>query len=153
MDGDAFPNHVVVADAQAGGLAAVGERRRVLPHRGELEDAVALADFRGALDDGVGADAAVVANGHARADVTPRPNFHTRAEFRANVHDGAWIDHSFRSRSAQRISVVQATSPATIATPRNFITERRSLNISISMSSRSPGITGRLKRVRSVPAK
>ena len=161
VDGDAFPDDVVVADGERRRLPVVGERRRAFADGGELEDAVAATEHRRPAQDHVRADLAVVADHDVRPDDGPRPHRDVGAENGLGVHDGPLVDLD-TSRPAAHDSIFpsthmslteQASSPSTWAWQSNFISWRRRLAISPRRVSTSPGRTWRLKRASSRPAR
>ncbi len=153
MDGHALADHVVVTDHQARRLALVLQVGGILADAGELEDAVVLADLRGALEHHVGTDHRPFTDLHFRPDDGPRAHLDVGRQPGARVDDGARIDQTHSLRSAQMISAEHTGLSSTVAWQSNFQMLRFTLMNLACSCSWSPGRTGWRKRSLSEPTK
>src|SRR6185503_10655011 len=160
VDGHVLADRVPVPYLDPGRLAPVFLVLRRAADRGELENAIAPADARMALDHDVRPDPAALPDFDMVADDRIRTDLHVGPDPGAGMHDCGRVDRhgaGFQActvlRTEQSISASQTTAPSTRAVHENFHTPRTPRSRITSSSSWSPGTTGRLKRALSMPAR
>ena len=109
-------NHVVVADFDDRRFALEFQILRFRADRGELPDAIALADGGVALDHRARADRRARANLNARSDHRARTDFDARVEFGALVDDRGGMDSS-RYRTCSSTSIADNSASAASSSP------------------------------------
>src|SRR5690606_36237315 len=149
VERDEFADDIAVADFEARGLVMEFLVLRHGTERGELPDAVVLADPRVAFDDHMRADAGAVADFNIGADDAVGTDADVRADPCAGIDECGGMDHH-SLRSAQSNSASATTSPSTLAWPQNRPMRRSMRFCSTSSTSWSPGTTTRLKRALSI---
>src|SRR5882762_1754317 len=167
---------VVVADARnarvlhgaaaesaifADGVAVADLERRRLPtvflvlgrsaERTESENSILSSYASSPLDQHVRPDRGPLPYRDVLADYRIRPHRYSRGELRAGMNDGRRVNHI--GRSVHKIFASAASASPTRAWAANFHRPRALRSTVTSSRSWSPGITGRLNRASSIPAK
>ena len=153
MNGDTLANHIVIADHQSSRLALVLQVRRIFAYRGELIDAIVPTDTGRPFDDHVRRDHRTLADFDIRTNDRPGPHLDVIRQPSGRIDDGARVDQTHISCSAQMISAEQTGLPSTVARQSNFQIPRLLLRKSASRTSWSPGRTGWRNRSLSEPTK
>src|SRR2546430_9785358 len=155
VDGDALAEGVAVADLDRGVLAAVLLVLRRRAERGEMEDLVVAPDAQSPVEHDVRADPAALADFDLGADHAVGPNAHASGKACGGIHQGGGVDLRAHWASIdcieQRMVASATTLPSTRALQLNFAIPRSCRSKCTSISSWSPGTTGRLKRALSMP--
>src|SRR5271163_3442113 len=125
IDGAKLAEHVGIANLKARRLAAVLLVLGIIADRGELVDAVALADSSRAFNNHVRPDPGSGPNLHIRADDGKGPNVDIRRQLGARIHQRVRINHRHRSalhyRYRGQASSLPMRPPARPRAPRSTV--------------------------------
>src|SRR3954463_16568171 len=119
-----------------------------------MKNLVAPANAQIAVEHHVRADPATLAEHDLRSDDAVRPDLHIGGQARARRDQRRGVNSRTHSRAAfteHRIVACATTWPETRAGQGNLPIPRSSRSRPTSISSWSPGTTGRLKRALSIP--